>query len=143
MKKGNNDLKKDKVVIKGTTQHIKTDEKQKIKSASNFMKDIADKRALNKKSKASVAGNVVKKFIRGKAVKKVGKKLLGAIPFVGGAISALASGDASAAIPLIGDSDDLGPKKGTAGHTIENPSASKKKRNAARKILAARAKKDK
>jgi hypothetical protein len=57
-----------------------------------------------------------------------------ALPFVGpalGAASALSSGDLSAAIPILNEAESLGPEKGSAEYTIENPRASAEARRAA------------
>lgn len=82
---------------------------------------------------------IAKKFNIGKAAKKVGKKLLGAVPFVGGLASAIATKDASAAIP--GDISATGPGKGTPSSVIENPDSTPAQRKAAiKELLKKRAK---
>lgn len=57
-------------------------------------------------------------------------------PLIGGGIAAL-SGDANAAsgIPLLGESGDLGPEKGSEDELIENPRGSKSERLAKLKQL--------
>ena len=67
-----------------------------------------------------------KKIASLRALAKASKKGLKAIPMVGGLVAGLLSGDASAAIPILGDSDPLGPQKGDEGYDIENPPSKKK-----------------
>ena len=79
-----------------------------------------------------------KKKLAKKVAAKVGRKFVKGLPVVGGVVSAIASKDVSAAIPVLGSAEKLGPKKGSLGHTIENPSASKAERAAATKKLLER-----
>ena len=68
--------------------------------------------------------------------KKLSKKILKSVPVIGGILSAIKSKDASAAVPVLGDVEKLGPRKGTPGSIIEDPSKSAKERKAAiKKIL--------
>lgn len=61
----------------------------------------------------------VKKIANFRTAKALGKKVLGAVPVLGGLASAAMSGDASAAVPLLGEADNLGPAAGTLDHRIE------------------------
>lgn len=51
--------------------------------------------------------------------KGVAKKGLKALPIVGGIGAALVTGDASAAVPLLNEADELGPEKGSLGRKLE------------------------
>lgn len=66
-----------------------------------------------------------------KALSKLGKKGLKAIPLIGPAAAALTTGDASAAIPLLGEADATGPAKGSPESVIEDASATAEQRRAA------------
>jgi hypothetical protein len=59
-----------------------------------------------------------------KAISKVTKRGLKALPLVGGIVSAMESGDASAAIPVLGDAESTGPEQGSLESVIEDPTAS-------------------
>jgi hypothetical protein len=52
--------------------------------------------------------NIGKSINLGKTGKLIGKKVLGAVPLIGGIASALESGDASAAIPLLDEAESAG-----------------------------------
>lgn len=68
--------------------------------------------------KGSYGMSNLKNLMKGKNLRSI------AVPIAGlgiGAATALASGDVSAAIPLLGDSEPLGPKKGSIDDMIENP----------------------
>jgi hypothetical protein len=57
-----------------------------------------------------------------------------ALPFVGpaiGAVAALSSGDASAAVPILSEAESLGPEKGSEDYEIENPQRNPEARRAA------------
>lgn len=82
---------------------IKTKQTSRVLSAPAFMKKIANSRAM--------------------------KKGLHAVPLIGGIASALATGDAHAAIPFLGEADALGPQKGDEGYDIENPPSKFKRLN--------------
>lgn len=89
--------------------------------AEQSMREIAKKRAQGKSEDVYDYGKWRKEFAaKNKPVAKaVGKKLLGAIPVIGGIAQAIASQDASAAIPGL-DAESLGPAKGTLDYKIEN-----------------------
>lgn len=55
-----------------------------------------------------------------KAMKTGGKKVLGALPLIGGVANALISQDASAAVPGLDAADSLGPAPGSLDSRIEN-----------------------
>lgn len=98
-----------------------------VSNASDWQAKIAAKRAaLAEKSgkkvvENSIDYNDIRKGIKhaAPAMKGVGKKLLGAIPLLGGLASAAMSGDADAAIPILGEAESLGPQPGTIDHKIE------------------------
>lgn len=90
-----------KAVIKGTTQKINTNARQSVKKAANWLEEIAAKRALRKLGKGL-----------GKGLK--------AVPLIGGIASALMTNDASAAVPILGDVELLGPEKGTLDYKLES-----------------------
>ena len=52
-------------------------------------------------------------------LKTAGKGLLKSLPFIGGVVGAIESGNASDAIPFLGDSEDVGPQKGSLEHRLE------------------------
>lgn len=89
-----------KAPVQGVTEHIK-DVAQPLTSGADFTEKIAAKRAALQAAKAG------------------GKKLLGAIPLIGGLATAAMTGDASAAVPVLGDVDSLGPAPGIDSR-IEN-----------------------
>jgi hypothetical protein len=67
-----------------------------------------------------IGGNdFVKKIADLRAAKMMGKKVLGAVPVLGGLASAAMSGDASAAVPGL-DQESLGPAPGSLDSRIEN-----------------------
>lgn len=73
---------------------------------------------LDKLGKMKVAQKVAKK-----AAKTVGKKGLKSIPVLGplvGLASALESGDASAAIPILNEAENLGPQAGSLEYKLES-----------------------
>ena len=53
-------------------------------------------------------------------IARKGGKILGALGPIGAIGTALATGDASAAIPIIGGSDDAGPEMGSEAYNMEN-----------------------
>ena len=70
----------------------------------------------------------LEKAMKSKMFKQIAKKGLKALPVVGGIATAISSKDASAAVPVLGDSEAAGPKKGTPGYDIENPDVRGEKR---------------
>lgn len=101
------------------------DSKMTVKSGEEFAENIAKKLARNKALKKA-AGNAIGKFA------KTGLKSL---PLIGGAIAALSSGDASAAVPILSEAESLGPKEGSPSSVIEDMSASPEERLKALKLL--------
>lgn len=68
--------------------------------------------------KGSYGMSNLKNLMKGKNL----RSMIGPVAGLGlGAVSALVSGDATAAIPLLGDSEPLGPEKGSIDDIIENP----------------------
>lgn len=95
-------------IIKNYTDKIKTRVVKKLPDAAEHTANTAKKRALLKAAKKGAS-----KFV------KTGMKSL---PLVGGLAAALASGDASAAVPILGDVESLGPKKGSEEAKLEDMS---------------------
>lgn len=85
-----NNLTEPLTKVRNVTDKIDTKGIQKTISGDDFMEKIANARAAKQ------------------ALKTGGKKVLGAVPFIGGALQALATQDASAAVPLLGDADSVG-----------------------------------
>lgn len=98
--------------IPGDREVYDTKTPQKITSGDEFKKRMAKRNML--KELAKKAG-------------KVAKKGLKAIPVIGGIASAVSSGDLMAATP-IGESERLGPREGTLGAQLEDPSISREAR---------------
>lgn len=102
----------ERTVIKNVTDKIDTKEIQKLISGNAFADKIQN--ILKSRAAAKAAG------IAGDAIKKV--------PMIGGIAAGLGTllttGDASAAsqaaLPLVGDSDDLGPEKGSLESKLES-----------------------
>jgi hypothetical protein len=69
---------------------------------------------------------------KGGLLKKLGKRL----PLIGGVATALASGDVEAAIPLLGEAEELGPRKGSPDAVIEDPDATPEEREEAMRKIA-------
>ena len=101
---------------KGFTEKIGGKEAQKVIPGKEFTESIAKKRALRK--------------IMGRGMK--------ALPLVGGLASALSSGEASAAIPVLGEADDLGPEAGSPSAVIEDPNSTIEERMRAIQMLRGR-----
>lgn len=89
-------------VVPNVTEHINNKEIQKKLTGNEFLERMANLRA-------------AKAF-----AKTAGKKVLGAVPIVGGIAQAVMSQDASAAVPFLGDSESLGPAPDSLDARIEN-----------------------
>lgn len=109
-----------KTKVKGVTDKISTKDVQKVLSGSDWEKKIARLRGLAKLAK--------------KGVKQV--PLIGGL--AAGAVAGLTSGDASAAIPILGEAEPLGPEQGSIEATIEDPEASMDERRQALRELSKR-----
>lgn len=80
-------------------------------------------------AKDLIASKEPKKIEKAKELLTKGKSLLvksatkglKSLPILGAVGSVLAEKKAEAAIPIFGDSEELGPKKGSEGYDIENP----------------------
>jgi len=108
-----------KTTIKGVTDHINTNDVQKVLSGNQFQNKLAsilESRAASKAAK--LAGQA------GGMMSSVGKR----IPILGGLAvglgTALTTGDASAgeqaAVPLLNEADPLGPEAGSLEYKLEN-----------------------
>lgn len=97
-------------------------EPQKLKSGGEFLADQVVRDA--RKNALQEVGDTLnykdlKKQFASKARSAAGKKFLGAVPVVGGLLSAAMSGDASAAVPLLESAESLGPEAGTFDNRLE------------------------
>jgi hypothetical protein len=110
-----------KTVIKGVTDHINTNEVQKVLSGNQFQQKLA---SILESRAAQKAGKMMGQA--GGMLSNVGKH----IPILGGLAvglgTALATGDASAgeqaATPILNEADPLGPTEGTLEHKLESGS---------------------
>ena len=94
--------------VPGTPEKIDTISRQEIASPSDVDAKVAAHRAKRAALKQVAGGDRgLRKALTG-ALGKMGKRGLKAIPLVGGAISAITSGDAAAALPILGDADEVG-----------------------------------
>lgn len=125
--------------VKGTTEKIDTKQVKKLTNIDEFTKRQKKQAALRNirdaAKKSMKAGDSATAKLLLKAGLKGGKKLLSAIPFVGGFAAALASGDASAAVPgsdLVGTT---GPRPGSLEAVFEDPNATLEERQAAAKKM--------
>jgi hypothetical protein len=118
-------------------EKINTVAPQKIKSGSEFLADRIIQNA-NQDAKRQILGQVSdslnyndlrKQFMeKAKSASKVartvgnvaGKKVLGAIPIIGGIANAMMSNDASAAVPILDEAESVGPAKGSFDDRMEN-----------------------
>jgi hypothetical protein len=73
-----------------------------------------------------------------KAIQRVAKRGLKAVPLIGGIASALESRDVSAAVPILGDAEELGPRQGSPESIIEDPNATEEMRREAIEMLRKR-----
>ncbi len=92
-----------KNVVKGVTDHVNTNQVQKLISGSGFQDKI-------------------KSILANRAAGKLASNSLKAIPFAGAALgigSALLSGDASAAVPILNEADAVGPTEGSLEAKME------------------------
>lgn len=94
---------------------------QKIKSGKEFMLDKARREALQQVGETLDYNELRKQFAaKAKTAAKIGgKKLLGALPLVGGVGAALMNQDASAAVPGLGDAEVTGPAQGSFDQRLE------------------------
>jgi len=110
--KGRANIKEVNDLVKGSPDNFKTT--RTLTSGNRFkalQKKIADDSILKK------AGKVASK------ASKVARRGLKSVPILGSLIgigSALASGDSSAAVPILNEAETLGPKKGTLQHKLES-----------------------
>lgn len=105
-----------KQIVKGGVDRINTKEVQKLVSGNMFQDKIA--KILESKRLAKAAASLG----------GVASKGLKAVPFIGTAMglgSALMSGDASAAIPVLDQADNLGPEEGTLESKLESGTITK------------------
>ena len=117
-----------KQTLKGTDV-IDTKEVQKISNPMERVNKVEDFR-LNQNLKATMKDalekgdtDTVDKLMR--YARKFGKgatKGLKALPLIGGIAAAVSSGDVSAAVPILGDAENLGPQEGSLEAMAEDPS---------------------
>jgi hypothetical protein len=119
----------DKTTIKGTTEYIDTKQVKKMPPIEEFVKNSKNK-SLKMPEKSD---NILKKAVKSKAFQKIakaaGKKALKSIPIVGGVASAVMSGDASAAVPILSEAEEMGAPKGSDLRRSEDPSLSAEERH--------------
>lgn len=88
------------------------------KAAKTIVSQVGE--VAKKTGNTELLQQLIKKVAKSGLAKKAGKKLLSAIPLVGGAAAALSSGDIKAAVPGLDFIDDVGPKKGSLDERIES-----------------------
>lgn len=127
-------IKKDEVIarIPESTEHIKDEIVKKIPDSTK--KIDTSKQLMKVKSGKEFTENIAKKRAL-KALGKFGKTGLKSLPLIGGVAAALSSGDVSAAVPVLGDIESLGPRQGTPEAVIEDMSATPEERMKAIKAL--------
>lgn len=77
-------------------------------------------RQLDNVAKASkTVSDVVDDIPFGKMLKKGGAALAKNLPLIGGIVGAISTGNAAEAIPFLGDSEELGPARGTLERKVE------------------------
>lgn len=112
--------------VKDLTVDKITNPVQKVKSGGDFVAEQIIRES--RKAAAQQVGdtlnyNELKKQFVEKAKKAArsgaGKKLLGAVPVLGGLASAAMSGDASAAVPFLDSAESLGPELGSFEDRLE------------------------
>ena len=108
------------------------DLKQEALKANQYGDKKAEQTARDKLAnlaKKADADDMVDAFEKGiKRSAKFVKGAAGAIPLVGGLLSAGMTGEASAAVPFLGDASDLGPGKGSIDAIIQDPNTPKEER---------------
>lgn len=124
IKEGATGLGEKLIKVPGTREEINTKEVQKLISGSDFVKNIEEKRLLNKAIKAGLKG---------------GTKALSAIAGpIGGIAAALASGDASAALPAGFEIEGAGPRVGSLEAVMQDPDATQEDRKKAYETMLRR-----
>jgi hypothetical protein len=126
-------------VVKGSKESIDTKQIKKHTPIKEFEERIGlhsvkrNAKKLIKEGKGEEAKSLLKKAMKSKAFQKIakaaGKKALKAIPIVGGVASAVMSGDASAAVPILSEAEDIGAPKGSDLRRSEDPSLSAEERH--------------
>jgi hypothetical protein len=121
-----------KMVGEGTREKIDTKMRgkgytDKIDTSPQKTMDITDEWA-KRRGLVPPSESIAKKRALAKAAKMGGKRVLSALPLVGGLAAAMATGDASAAVPVLGDADPLGPQAGSLEAAVQDPSLSREQR---------------
>ena len=114
-KKVQDKLKASSAIKTKLRQAIQQNDKEATKKIIQQVGEVA-----KKTGNTELLSNLIKKVRKSNLAKKAGKKILSAVPFVGGALSALSSGDVKAAVPGLDFIDDLGPQKGSLDQRIES-----------------------
>lgn len=91
---------------------------EKFRSTADKAGDTLDYGKLRKEGMELGRANRGLKTVPG--LKQVGKKVFSALPLIGGIAAAAASGDASAAVPLLGEADNLGPARDSLAGGLES-----------------------
>lgn len=115
------DLSVQKINTVGDVQPIKTEAQFRAAQIMRNAESAARKGAVEQVANTLDYNQLKKEFAQKarSAAKVGGKKLLGAIPLIGGIAQAISSQDASAAVPFLGDSETLGPQVGSIDDRIE------------------------
>lgn len=95
-------------------QALKSGDKEAAKAIVNKVGEVA-----KKTGKTELLADLIKRVSKSSLAKGAAKKVLSAIPLVGGIGAAISSGDIKAAVPGLDYIDDLGPKKGSLNERIE------------------------
>lgn len=136
------DVTEPRMRINTGTDKIDTKQIGKITSGEDFAKrakDLgtrADIRATRKAAEKAGDQDMINRLkLLASKMGRVGSKSLKALPIVGGIASAMGSGDASAAVPVLGDAEALGPAKGSLEEALESGEATDdQKREMARRM---------
>ena len=97
-------------------------------------KEVINTKSIQKVDDAAEAMARNAKKIQLKKLAKLGKGLKG-IPLIGGLAAAAMSGDVSAAIPVLGEADPLGPRAGSPSAILEDPDTSMEMKKRALEML--------
>ena len=124
---GKADITPERIKVGKTDKLDLLGEKQDIIKADDHMKKVKDfqmKGRLKETMKGAIKRGdtdmISKLKMIGKGLSKGARTGLKAFPLIGGIMAAVSSGDASAAIPILGDADNLGPAPGSLERKLED-----------------------
>ena len=95
---------------------------QPVKSGADFQADkliYEAQRAAKEEALGKVGDTLDYSKVKNFKIPRSATKLLGAVPVLGGLASALSSGDASAAVPVLDAAESTGPQAGTIDDRLE------------------------